>query len=89
VIINKPLTLESAGNSTIIEPGPGNVTQVYTIQGGTWDGYNLASIIIVENVATGTVNISNLEVNGINVNVTALAYSSCYPVGITYGARAL
>jgi hypothetical protein len=85
VVINQSLTLEGAGDSTIIEPGHGNVTQVYTIHGGTWNGFNLASIIIVQNVTTGTVTIRNLQVNGINVNVTGLAYSHCYPVGITYG----
>lgn len=85
VVISKALTLKGAGDKTIIRPGPSTLAQVYTIDDGTWNGYNLAGIIIVMNVAVGTVTTSNLQVDGKNVNVPTAVSDPCYPVGIVYG----
>jgi nitrous oxidase accessory protein NosD len=84
VVISKALTLSGTDAKTIIRPGTSTLVQVYAMDGGTWSSYNLAGIIIVKNVAVGTVKISNLQVDGKNVNVPS-GYSSCYPVGVVYG----
>ncbi len=87
VIITKSLTLQGAGNTTIIQPsGTGTLTSSYTLgtqAGAFWNGYKLASIISVENVGTAGVIVKNLKVDGVNVN--GLPVGADYVVGISYG----
>jgi nitrous oxidase accessory protein NosD len=90
VVIAKALTLEGVGYSSVIRPsGSATLASVYTtaVQGGGafWDGQQLASIIIVQNVGTGTVTVSNLQVDGININSAPAAFPSAFLVGVTYG----
>jgi parallel beta-helix repeat protein len=89
VVITKSLTIQGAGNTTIIRPsGPGTLTSLYTLgtqAGAFWNGMTLASIISVQNVGSPGVTVKDLKVDGVNVNT---ACGANYVVGISYGETA-
>ena len=90
VVINKSLTLQGAGHTTVIQPsGPGILTSLYelgTQTGAYWNGQKHAGIILVDSVGTAGVTIKDLQVDGANVD-TAPAGAECI-VGIFYGESA-
>jgi len=85
VVINKVLTLQGAGDTTIIKPSSaGKLTSFYTIGTQTdalWNGKKLASIISVIN--TNNVIIKDLKVDG--ENIANLPTGADYVVGVSYG----
>jgi len=90
VIIGKSLTIQGAGDTTIIQPsGTSILTSLYTLgtqAGAFWNGHKLASIISVQNVGTAGVTVKDLKVDGVNVN--SLPGGANYVVGISYGETA-
>jgi hypothetical protein len=86
VVVNGlDITIEGAGNSTIIKPSlPTKLTTFYTYPFGTfWPGAILAPIVLVENSGSGNVILHNFEVDG--VNVSSLPVGSERLAGILYG----
>ena len=84
VVINgKSLTLQGAGDTTVIRPlNPATLTSFYTYPAGTfWEGTVMASIILVTNTDAATVK--DLWVDG--VNVTSLPAGPSRLAGILYG----
>jgi parallel beta-helix repeat protein len=83
VIDGLDLTLQGAGNSTIIRPSSAAVlTDLYTYPAGTfWPGTVMASVILVED--SDAVTIKNLKVDGIDV--TTLPAGAARVAGILYG----
>jgi len=82
VVINKSLTLQGAGDTTIIKPSAGNLTQVFT--GLFWYGgtKNIAGIVVA-NVPNGSsVTIKNLKVD--ESFVTAKPAGVDYLAGVFY-----
>jgi hypothetical protein len=82
VVINKSLTLQGAGDTTIIKPSAGNLTQVFT--GLLWYGgtKNIAGIIVANVPGGSSVTIKNLKVDeGL---VTAKPAGADYLAGIFY-----
>jgi len=89
VVITKSLTLQGAGDTTIIRPsGAGILTSVYTYPVGIpiYAGVKIAGIVTVENVATPGVTIKDLKVDG--VNITSLPADAARLAGILYGESA-
>jgi len=90
VVIDKSLTLQGVGDTTVIQPsGTGTLTHTYTLgtqAGAFWNGHKLASIISVENVGAAGVIIEDLKVDGVNVN--SVPGGANYVVGISYGETA-
>jgi len=85
VVIDKNLTLQGAGDTTIIKPSSAaKLTITYTLgtqTGALWNGKKLASIISVSNA--GNVIIKDLKVDG--ESVTSLPAGADYVVGVSYG----
>jgi hypothetical protein len=63
VVIEKTLTLQGAGVTTVIKPSAGNLTQVFT--GLFWSGgtRNVAGIIVADVTGGSSVTIENLKVD--------------------------
>ena len=87
VVIGVSITLQGAGNTTIIRPSAAAMlTSLYELgtQGGAlWNGDDLASIVLVENVGAAGVTISDLKIDGQDVD--ALPAGANYVVGLSYG----
>ena len=87
VVITKSLTLEGAGETTIIKPSSeAKLTSLYTLgtqAGAYWNDYKLASIINVSGVGVAGVTIKDLQVDGVNIN--SKPGGANYIVGISYG----
>src|SRR3989344_3002619 len=85
VIDAKNITLQGAGDTTIIQPSaPAILTALYTYPVGVlpgWDGLNLAGIVLVKNATTVTVQ--DLKIDG--ANVTSLPVGAQRLSGIVYG----
>jgi hypothetical protein len=82
VVINKNLTLQGAGDATIIKPWADNLTQVFT--GLLWYGgtKNIAGIIVANVPGGSSVTIKNLKVD--ESLVTAKPAGADYLAGIFY-----
>ena len=87
VIDGKSLTLQGAGNTTVVQPSSAAVlTSVYTTgtqAGAFFNGDTIASIIDVRNVGTAGVTIQDLKVDG--ELVTSQPAGATRFSGITYG----
>jgi len=86
VIDGKRLTLQGAGDSTIIRPSaPGTLTSLYTYPTGMpyWAGSSVASIIIAKNVGGTGVTVKNLKVDG--ADITSLPSGANMLAGVLYG----
>ena len=87
VKITTSLTLQGAGDTTIIQPSSETkITSLYTLGTQTnayWNGYKLASIIEISGVGTADVTVKNLKVDGVNINTKPAG--ATYIVGISYG----
>jgi len=86
VIDGKSLTLQGAGDTTIIQPSaPGKLTSIYTYPAGMtyYSGVTIAGIIIAKNVGVTGVTIKNLKVDG--ASVTSLPTGAARLAGILYG----
>ncbi|HEY4717752.1 MAG TPA: right-handed parallel beta-helix repeat-containing protein, partial [Anaerolineales bacterium] len=87
VIDGISLTLDGAGDTTVIQPAdPAKLISIYTL--GTQDaalfnGMKLASIVNVMNVGAAGVTIKDLKINGVDVD--ALPAGANYVVGLSYG----
>src|SRR3989344_4794273 len=86
VIASKDLTLQGAGDTTIIQPSaPAMLASLYTYPAGTfWPGTVMASIILVKD--TGATTVKDLKVDG--VNVTTVPAGASRVAGILYGESA-
>jgi hypothetical protein len=82
VVINKSLTLQGAGATTIIKPSADNLTQVFT--GLFWYGgtKNIAGIIVANVPSGSSVTIKNLKVDA--SLVTTKPAGADYLAGIFY-----
>jgi hypothetical protein len=82
VVINKSLTLQGAGDTTIIKPSADNLTQVFT--GLFWYGgtKNIAGIVVANVPGGSSVTIKNLKVD--ESLVTAKPTGADYLAGIFY-----
>jgi hypothetical protein len=82
VVINKSLTLQGAGDTTIIKPSADNLTQVFT--GLFWYGgtKNIAGIVVANVPGGSSVSIKNLKVD--ESLVTAKPTGADYLAGIFY-----
>jgi hypothetical protein len=82
VVINKSLTLQGAGDTTIIKPWADNLTQVFN--GLLWYGgtKNIAGIIVANVPGGSSVTIKNLKVD--ESLVTAKPAGADYLAGIFY-----
>jgi hypothetical protein len=82
VVINKSLTLQGAGATTIIKPSADNLTQVFT--GLFWYGgtKNIAGIVVANVPGGSSVTIKNLKVD--ESLVTAKPVGADYLAGIFY-----
>ena len=88
VVINgKSLTLQGAGDTTIIRPSSASVlTSLYTTgtqSGAFFNGIVIASIVDVRNVGTSGVTIKNLKVDG--ELITSLPAGAGHVSGIVFG----
>src|SRR3989338_1641383 len=88
VVINgKSLTLQGAGDTTIIRPSSASVlTSLYTTgtqSGAFFNGIVIASIVDVRNVGTSGVTIKNLKVDG--ELITSLPVGAGHVSGIVFG----
>jgi len=85
VVIDESLTLQGAGDTTIIKPSSSaKLTSLYTLgtqTGASWNGHKLASIISVSNA--NNVIIKDLKVDG--ESLTSLPTGANYVVGVSYG----
>jgi hypothetical protein len=85
VVITKSLTVQGAGDATIIKPSSAaKLTSLYTLgtqTGALWNGKKLASIISVSNA--DNVIIKDLKVDG--ESLTSLSAGADYVVGVSYG----
>jgi ell wall binding domain 2 (CWB2)/Right handed beta helix region len=88
VVIHKALTLQGAGDSTIIRPAaPSDLATLYTYPAGTlWPGTVMAAIILVHNTGTAAVTVKDLKVDG--VNVTSFPAGAGRLAGVLYGESA-
>jgi parallel beta-helix repeat protein len=90
VVINKSLTLQGAGNSTVIKPSSAAVlTTVYNtgVQvGANFNNINLGGVVQVSGVGTAGVTIRNLKIDA--ENVTALPGGAAQGVGLIFGETA-
>jgi len=82
VVINKRLTLQGAGVTTVIKPSAANLTQVFT--GLLWSGgtKNVAGIIVANVPSGSSVTIKNLKVD--ESLVTTKPAGADYLAGIFY-----
>ncbi len=85
VIDGKDLTLQGAGDTTIIRPSaPATLTSTYTYPDGTfWVGTVMSSVILVTDTDTDAVTVKNLKIDGINL--TTLPAGASRVAGILYG----
>ncbi|MEK7601818.1 MAG: right-handed parallel beta-helix repeat-containing protein [Patescibacteria group bacterium] len=83
VIDGKDLTLQGAGDTTIIRPSaPATLTSTYTYPDGTfWVGTVMSSVILVTD--TDAVTVKNLKIDGINL--TTLPAGASRLAGVLYG----
>ena len=83
VIDGKDLTLQGAGDTTIIRPSaPATLTSTYTYPDGTfWVGTVMSSVILVKNA--DAVTVKNLKIDGINL--TTLPAGASRLAGVLYG----
>ena len=88
VVINDSLTLQGAGDTTVIQPSSeSKLTSLYilgTQDGAYWNGRKLASIISVDDA--GSVTVKDLKVDGAKIN--SAPAGTHYIVGISYGETA-
>jgi parallel beta-helix repeat protein len=90
VVINKSLTLDGQGNSTVIAPSSAAVlTTIYNtgVQAGAFfNNINLAGVVQVSGVGTAGVTIRDLKIDA--ENVTALPAGAAQGVGLIFGETA-
>ena len=90
VVIDKSLTLQGAGYTTLIRPSSETkLTSFYTLgtqTGAYWNGKKLASIISIDNVGTDGVTVKDLRVDGRNVDDAPVGAD--YIAGISFGETA-
>ncbi len=89
VVIEKSLTLQGAGDTTIIRPSSASkLTDVYTYPSGFayYSGATISGIISVKNTVGDGVIVKNLKVDG--SNVTGLPSCAQRLAGILYGESA-
>jgi hypothetical protein len=82
VVINKSLTLQGAGDTTIIKPSAGNITQVFTGLFGYGGTKDIAGIVVANVPGGSSVTIKNLKVD--ERLVTAKPAGADYLAGIFY-----
>jgi len=85
VIDGKNLTLQGAGDTTIIQPSvPATLTSTYTFPvGNFWANAVTASIVLVKNASA--VTLKDFKVDGINVSSLPTTGSPSRLVGVLYG----
>ena len=87
VKITTSLTLQGAGDTTVIQPSSETkLTSLYTLGTQTdaeWNSHKLASIIEVSGVGIANVTVKDLKVDG--VNISSKPAGANYIVGISYG----
>lgn len=89
VVIDRKLTLQGAGDTTIIQPSASDkLTDVYTYPAGFayYSGVKISGIITVKNTVGTGVTIKDLKVDGISV--TSLPAGADRLAGILYGESA-
>lgn len=85
VIDGKQLTLQGAGDTTIIRPfAPATLTSTYTFPvGNFWAGATTSTVVLVKN--TSAVTLKDFKVDGITVNSLPLTGSPSRLVGVLFG----
>jgi hypothetical protein len=90
VVINKSLTLQGAGNSTVIKPSSAaTLTSIYntgTQVGANFNNRNLGGVVQVSGVGTAGVTLRNLKIDA--ENVTAVPAGATEGVGLIFGETA-
>jgi nitrous oxidase accessory protein NosD len=86
VVITKALTVDGAGDATVVNPTDAQLTSIYTLgtqTGAFFNGMRLASIIQVSGVGAAGVTLKDLKLDG--ENITALPAGADWVSGLTYG----
>ncbi len=86
VVIDKSLTLQGAGDTTIIQPSGASI--LTTVKTTPWIGgtKNMAGIIVVEEAGVTSVTLKNLKVDGVNIDGTPTGAN--WVAGIVYSETA-